>query len=128
MALLGIDYGTKKVGIAVTDEIESVGLPLVVLPNNVSLLREIGKVIAEKHISGIVIGESKNLKWQDNPLMKRIHMFAEELKSAFGLPVTLEPEFFTSAAARYGSEEEMIDASAAALILQSVLDKRHNKK
>src|SRR3989344_5187510 len=127
MALLSIDFGTKKIGLAVSDETESLGLPLCVIPNDIALMREIGKIIAERNISGIVMGESKNLKWQDNPLMKRIHSFAEELKTAFGLPVALEPEFFTTAAARHGSEEEMVDASAAALILQSYLDKRNKK-
>ena len=125
MALLGIDYGTAKVGLALSDETETLAFPLAVLLNDVKLLREIGKIIAEKSVTGIVMGESKNFRWQDNPLMKRIHAFAEELKAATGLPVTLEPEFLTTAAARYGSEEEVIDAAAAALILQSFLDKRH---
>jgi len=126
MTLLGIDYGTKKVGLAVSDETETLAMPLSVLPNNPALLGAIGKVVAERGITGIVIGESKNFKWQDNPLMKRIHAFTEVLKDAVGLPIALEPEFLTTAAARYGSDEEVLDAAAAALILQSYLDKRHH--
>src|SRR3989338_2332296 len=128
MSLLGIDYGTKKVGLAVSDETETIAMPLAVLPNSPALLGAIGKVVAQRGIVGIVIGESKNLKWQDNPLIKRIHVFADELKKTFTVPITFEPEFFTTVAAKYGSEGKMIDASAAALILQSFLDKRHKKK
>jgi|SRR3989344_1607038 len=126
MALLGIDYGTKKVGLAVSDVTESMAFPLGVFPNNQMLLGEISKLCIERGISGVVIGESKNLKWQDNPVMKQIYAFAEEIKKTLALTVSFEPEYFTTAEARRGSEGERVDASAAALILQSFLDKRHH--
>jgi|SRR3989344_454747 len=124
MTLLGIDYGTKKVGVAVSDETESIATPVAVFPNDVALMRELGKIIASRNISGIVVGESKNLNWQDNPLMKKIHAFTEALTGEFNLPINLEPEFFTTQAARFGSDEKLVDAAAAALILQSFIDKR----
>lgn len=125
MRLLGIDFGSKRVGTAVSDEAGEFAMPLTVFQNNNDLLSALKKIIAEKHIGAIVLGESKNFKGEDNVIMKAIMKFKAALEKGTGLPAFLEPEFLTSVqAARWQGKVEKLDASAAAIILQSYLDRR----
>jgi len=127
MRYLGIDFGTKRVGLAQSDETGKFALPLLVLPNNKKLLAAIATICRNKNIGTIVIGESKNFAGEDNPLQEKINRFKTELEQATNLPVELEPEFFTSAeAARLQGKNAKLDASAAALILKSFLDKKNH--
>jgi|SRR3989344_2312675 len=127
MRYLGIDYGTKRVGIAVSDESASFALPDRVLPRTSRLVETIKLLCSDKKVGAIVLGESKNFKGEDNPIMSMIRDFKKELETEIGLPVHLEPEFLTSAEAeRIQGKTKMHDASAAALILQSFLDKLRN--
>ena len=124
MRYLGIDYGTKRVGVAISDEAGEFALPFLVLPNDKKLLTAMTAICREKNIGTIVIGESKNFAGEDNPLQEKINQFKKELEQATGLLVELELEFFTSAeAARLQGKNAKLDASAAALILKSFLDK-----
>ena len=123
--VLGIDFGTKKIGIAISDENGNFALPKLVLSNDRSLLENLGKIIREENISEIVIGESVNYKGEENPIMKDVKVFTKELKEKFNLPVSFEPEFLTTHQAKsIQGQSALTDASAAALILQSFLDKR----
>lgn len=128
MRLLGIDFGKKRVGIAVSDEEEKIAFPKVVYSNDQKLIGRIANYCKENLISRIVLGESKNFKGEDNPVMKDILKFKAKIERTTSLPVCMEPEFLTSSEAeKMRAEEdggsEMIDASAAAIILQSYLDK-----
>jgi len=124
MRYLGIDYGTKRVGVAISDEAGEFALPFLVLPNDKRLIAAMAAICREKNIGTVVIGESKNFAGEDNPLQEKINQFKKELEQATGLPVELEPEFFTSAeAAQLQGKNSKLDASAAALILKSFLDK-----
>ena len=136
MRFLGIDYGSKRAGIAVSNETNEFALPLAVLPNNSELLPALKKIIAEKEVGTIVVGESKNFKGKDNVIMSAIREFKKTLERETRLSVVFEPEFMTSAeAARPPAREvrnperktrvkknEELDASAAAIILQSYLN------
>ncbi|MBI2476368.1 MAG: Holliday junction resolvase RuvX [Candidatus Taylorbacteria bacterium] len=125
MRYLGIDYGTKRVGVAVSDEEGRFALPLLVLPNDKKVLADIKKIVNNKKIGAVVLGESKNFKGQDNVIMEAVRRFKSALESAVGLPVFFEPEFMTSAEAkRLQGKTAMHDASAAALILKSFLEKK----
>ena len=85
-----------------------------------------------------MIGESTNYRGEDNPIMEAIHTVKKKLEDILSLPVYLEQEFLTSAEARripQNADEarsrklvkkKEIDAEAAALILQSYLDKTKN--
>ena len=122
MRYLGIDYGMKRVGVALSDEAGEFALPFSVLPNDKKLLVTMASICREKNIGTIVLGESKNFAGEDNPLQEKINQFKKALEQATGLSVELEPEFFTSAeAARLQSKNVELDASAAALILKSFL-------
>ncbi len=123
MRYLSIDYGTKNVGIAMSDERGDFAYPLKVLENSSSLIDDISSICKENNIGEIVVGESKNFSQEENEVMKEISPFAMELKKNSNLPVHLHPEFLTSMEAeRLQGKNEMHDASAAALILKSYLD------
>ena len=124
---MGIDYGSKRVGIAIGNPEAIIAAPHSVLANTKGLISEIKKIIAKEEVGEIIIGESKNFKGQDNVIMKAITEFVEVLKKETGLPVHLEPEFLSSHQAQYfQGHHDLLDASAAAIILQSYLDRKRN--
>lgn len=133
MKTIGIDYGTKKVGIAVSDDTATLAFPKAVLRNSHTLLGEIKSIIKSNEVKEIVVGQSLNTDGKENLLMKDIKRFISLLEKEIGLVVHLEPEFFTSVEAHKGKKDGgvssyMIDASAASLILQRYLDKMSNTK
>jgi putative Holliday junction resolvase len=127
MRLLGIDYGSKRIGIALSDEGRQFAMPLTIINNSKNHLQEVLDIAKKNNIKEIVMGESKNYKGQANTILPESLNFKMDLESA-GYIVHLEPEFMTSAnAERFQGKNDMLDASAAALILQSFLDKSQNK-
>ncbi|MBI5816961.1 MAG: pre-16S rRNA-processing nuclease YqgF [Candidatus Yonathbacteria bacterium] len=129
MKYLGIDYGTKRVGIATGDSDGGMAFPHAVLPNNKKLIPTIKELCDREHINEIVLGESLDYKMKPNVIMEKIIPFKKELENATNLPVLFEREFMTSAAAEHvQGKGKMIDASAAAIILQSYLDRKRNSK
>lgn len=124
MRLLGIDYGKKRVGVALTDDKGLMAFPKAVLPNDNFLVTELRDMVKNQGVSVIVLGESKDFKMIDNPIMSQIKMFKDELERATGLEVFYEPEMLSShQATHFQGKNVMIDASAAAIILQSYIDR-----
>lgn len=129
MRYLGIDYGEKRIGIAISGEEGTLAFPLDVLNNSETLVADISVISKENEIGGIIVGESKNYSGEDNTIMAEIVPFVEKLKKETGIMVEMHPEFLTSfAAERFQGKNDMHDASAAALILQSYLDTKKNKE
>lgn len=142
---LGIDYGTKRIGIAISDEEGNLAFPKEILLNSIDTLKKIGEIIKKENISEIVIGESVDFSGKLNALSARIDVFILELEEKFNLPIHKQKEFLTSVLARSGKDTKKdynpsqthsrvkqiksgrIDASAAALILQRYLDKNNQK-
>lgn len=125
MRYIGIDYGKKRVGVAVSDGAGQFALPKEVLANDEELVGNISLLAKKVKAEAIIIGESKNYKGEDNLIMEEINMFKEKLATAVSVPIHLEPEFMTSVAAeRFQGKNDLHDASAAALILQSFLDRQ----
>jgi putative holliday junction resolvase len=123
MRFLGIDYGARRVGIAISSEEGNMAFPKCVLPNDRYLIERIAALCEEEDITAIVLGESKNYEGVPNPIMKKILIFKKTFEETIGLPVYLHPEFLTSAEAeRIQGKNELHDASAAALILKSYLE------
>ena len=128
MIALGVDYGTKRVGVAISDEGGQFAFPYKVI-DSAKISPEatagaIADICKEKGIADVVMGESKNLKGEDNTVMQYIKVCADEL-TRLGLNVSFEPEWFsTQAAERFQGKKDDIDSSAAAVILQSFLDRR----
>lgn len=128
MKYLGIDYGAKRVGIAITDDTGSMAFAKKVLLTGPDLILEIKKMCDEENIEGIVIGESKDFSGKENPIMQKIHILKSDLETAAKLPVFFEPELMTSMEAQHiQGSNHMNDASAAAIILNSFLSKTTNK-
>ncbi len=131
MKYLGIDYGSKRVGVAVSDDRGSLAFPKIVLENKKNLTEKIKEICEEEKVESIVIGESLDSSGAPNPIMKNITVFKKHIESELSLPVYFEAEFMTSHHAAIGGKKgefkkEILDASAAALILQRFLDKRNN--
>jgi|SRR3989344_5685549 len=131
MRYLGVDYGSKKVGIALSDEAGTMGFPHDVVPNTPRLSDTLRELIAREHVGVVVIGESRTLDGGTNPIAEAAHTLGDTLAEATGIPVVYESEVYTSVEARRPPEKQAksrtpkvygnVDASAAALILTSYL-------
>lgn len=122
MRYLGIDYGTKRVGIALTDESGSIAFPHSIIPNSLRLGDEIMAICKKEDVKLIIMGESRDYKGNENTVMEGVHRLRAELQEKCGVDVIFEPELLTSAEAeRIQGKNDKIDASAAAIILQSYL-------
>ena len=127
---LGIDYGVKRVGVAVADGTTRIATPLqtldVVGMSAISVATAVAAIAHERAVGTVVIGESKDFQGAENAIMKKIRLFAEALAKELGEGTTIvfEPEFLTSHQAEQSQgKHALLDASAAALILQSYLDR-----
>jgi len=130
MRMLGVDYGSKRIGIAMSDENAQMAFPKLVLQNDAKLIENFKKIIAEAGITTVVLGESKNYKMIDNEIMAEILDFRNILEKELSLNVFMQPEILSSSQAeQVQGKNAMTDASAAAIILQSYLDlKQKNGK
>ncbi len=146
MRYLGIDYGSKRVGIALSDESGMMAFPSIIVPNNMQLVAVISALCSAEGISAIVIGESHDLSGAKNKIMGSIEEFKRNLEAELNLPIYFQAEFMTTIharglpaqAGRSGKESNNArkvakevggpaDASAAALILQRYLDKKNQQ-
>jgi putative Holliday junction resolvase len=133
MRYLGVDYGSSKIGLALSDESGTMGFPHSVVSNTPRLIDEVCVLIAKENVGAVVIGESHDFKGADNPIAKDARALGALITERAGVPVFYESEVFTSALARRAPEKEMksrspksranVDASAAALILTSYLSR-----
>ena len=143
MRYLGIDYGTQRIGVAVSDENNVLAFPLEILENNENTFKRLDDILKDNSISEIVVGESVDFSGRLNALSARIEIFITELKEKFNLPVNKQKEFLTSVEARKSKDGKRelspsqahsrlkdkkrgrVDSSAAALILQRYLDRKN---
>lgn len=129
MRHLGIDFGTKKVGIALSDEGGNMGFPHSIIPNDSKLFETLTSLIKEEGVEVVVMGESLNFSGEENPVAKEAKTFAQKLAST-GVNVVFEPEMLTTQEARRDFEGARthgdVDSSAAALILTSYLGRHGN--
>lgn len=122
MRLLGIDYGSKRVGLALSSEDGTMAFPREVMPNDGALLKKVVALIEAEGVEMVIIGHSLDRDGEKNPIQERIDEFMTDLTLETGLPIELEPEFYTTKAAlRLQGKTGKTDASAAALILDSYI-------
>ena len=139
MRYLGIDYGAKRVGLALSDEEGRMAFPYKIIKNDLELVDNIHNICGKEEVSAIVLGESHDLSGQPNKIMGSIEEFKRNIEGELDLPIYFEKEFMTSMFARgnLGKKENdarktkkeqsvKIDDSAAALILQRYLDRKNN--
>ena len=122
MRYLGIDLGSKKTGIAHSDKGAGYAFPYKVIKTNKYLAKNIIVIAKELGADIIVIGHSINKKCEENPIAKDGHILKEQLEKN-GYEVYFEPEWYTTKQAERIEDKGDVDARAAALILQSFLDK-----
>ncbi len=141
MRTLGLDYGTKTVGVAISDEAQIIAQPLVTIERkHANKLRQtyakIEAIIDEQSVDRIVLGFPKNMNNTEGERAEATRAFMDDLERRTGLPVILMDERLTTVEADRILEEtgvaksgrkEHIDKMAAAIILQSFLDREHNE-
>ncbi len=123
MRYLGIDYGSKRIGIALSDPIGRMAFPFSVVPNTKDAAAAITQIIMDNRVGEIVTGDSKDKNGLQNLIMLEARPFCDGLAQSLGLPLHYILESYTSVqAARIQGDNAMNDASAAAIILQCYLD------
>ncbi len=134
--ILGLDFGEKKIGVAISDEIGMLARPLLTINAKKEALGEIKKVCEENQIKEIIIGMPKTLKGELGPQAQKVVQFKDELKEKIDIPVTFEDERLTSKMVEkmlikegVGREKrnKIIDQLSARAILQSYLDKNYKE-
>lgn len=133
MKILGLDYGDRKIGVAVSDAFgwTAQGLEVIVRRKPEDDLCRIGDIIKEHGVEEIVIGLPKNMNGTIGPRGEISMSYAEVLKQSFGLPVHLWDERLSTVSAERALLEadvsrkkrrQVIDKMAATIILQTYLD------
>lgn len=126
MKYLGIDYGSKKVGFANSDDDGMMAYPLMISPNDKNILKDTLDLIREMKISTVVIGESVDGNGKLNQIGKEAISFGVSIENSIDVKVVFEKEWFSTVEARKspGKENEReVDDQAAAIVLQRHLDK-----
>ena len=127
MKRMGIDFGSKKIGIALTDESGIMAFPHSVIPNDAEFFKTIETLVQEREVKEIVIGHSLDLAGNPNLIHAAVEEFIADVTLSLGIPVHLEPEQYTTPeAARTTGKNTQTDAAAAAIILESYLTKLKN--
>ena len=137
MKYLGIDYGAKKIGIALSDQNGIMAFPHTVIENDEHTIATITTLLAEERVEGLVVGDTRTMSGQANDITNELHNFIEHLEEATHIKAILVSEAGSSGVANKSFEEgkprgtlssvraqkkEAIDARAAAVILQRFLD------
>jgi putative Holliday junction resolvase len=132
--VLGVDYGSSRVGLALSDPQKIIASPLHTLINNGNdrLKKKLLELIKKKNVEYIVIGLPIGLKGQETSQTKIVREFAEEIRS-LALPVYFQDERLSSLSAKKslieqnvktGHNKSFIDSTAAAIFLQQFLDSK----
>lgn len=135
--ILAIDYGTRRVGLAVTDVLQIIATPLETIDANL-VLPFLIKYLKENEVEALVLGMPKSLDGSNTNNTKPVREFGRKLQSACpGLPIFLQDERFTSIIAQQSmlaaglgkkarANKATTDRTSAVLILQGFLENRGN--
>jgi len=133
MRILALDHGTKRIGVAVSDETRTIAQPLEFIPAGpfADFLARLRQLIREKEIGLILVGLPRNMDGSYGPAAETVQTFVGVLGSAITVPIKMWDERLTSAqanrvliqgGARRAKRKEKVDKMAAAILLQSYLD------
>jgi len=133
MRILGLDHGTKRIGVAVSDELQMIAQPLEFIPAEpfATVLTRLKELIAEKQVELVLVGMPRNMNGTYGPAALKVEEFVGVLRNALAIPVKTWDERLTSAQAnrfliegnvRREKRREKVDQTAAAILLQSYLD------
>ena len=137
MRILALDHGTKRMGIALSDETKTIAQPLEFIPAEpfANFLTRMKEIIREKQVDQILIGMPRNMDGSYGPAALKVQEFVAVLKDALAIPIKTWDERLTSAQAnrfliqgqvRREKRKEKVDKMAAAILLQSYLDSLGN--
>lgn len=135
MRVLAIDHGTKRMGIALSDETATIAQPLEFIPAEPfnDFLARLKQLLTEKQVDQILIGMPRNMDGSYGPAALKVQEFVAVLKETIAVPIKTWDERLTSAQAnrmliqaevRRDKRKQRVDAAAAAILLQSYLDSR----
>lgn len=139
MRYLGLDLGTKTLGLAISDELGTIATSYKILHHQEdydSLIFQLEEVVNEKNIKAFVLGFPKNMNNSVGERGEIALKFKEKLEKKFQLPVYMEDERLTTRQAENllisnntsrKKRKKVIDCVAATIILQSFLDRRERK-
>ena len=133
MRILAIDHGTKRMGIALSDELKMIAQPVGYIPSEPfnEFLESLKTIIREKEVELILVGLPRNMDGSYGPAALKVQEFVAVLKTALPIPIQTWDERLTSAQAnrflisakvRRDKRKQKVDQTAAAIILQSYLD------
>jgi putative Holliday junction resolvase len=136
--ILGIDYGTARIGVALCDELEIAAHALPNVECDGSELEQLAALCTEKDVRLIVVGLPLRMDGTEGPAARKVRGFAKDLRRLVkGVDVQLADERLTSAqahsalslmGARSRQRRRDVDGIAAQLILQRVLDRRARER
>lgn len=135
MRILSIDHGEKRIGLALSDETQTIASPLKVIEHVSRAIdaAQVADLAAQNDVGLIVVGQSFDEDGNPNPAGRRAGRFADELKNQTNIPIELWDESFSTQDARAARIELGVsrkkraghhDALAAVVILQSYLEAR----
>jgi putative holliday junction resolvase len=133
MRILALDHGTRRIGVAVSDEMKMIASPLEYIPAGpfADFLTRLREILQEKEVELILIGMPRNMDGSYGPAALKVQEFVAALKQAVTIPIrTLDERLTTVQAQRFliqgnvrrDKRKEKVDKTAAALLLQSYLD------
>ena len=133
MRVLAIDHGTRRMGIAISDELKTIAQPLEFIPAEPfpALIARLQQIIAEKDVESIIIGMPRNMDGTYGPAAEKVRGFITALKEHVAIPIRTWDERLTTAQAnrfliaaevRRRDRKQKVDQTAAAILLQSFLD------
>jgi 6-phosphogluconolactonase len=133
MRYLAIDYGQKRIGLAVSDAGEAMAFPLLTIDADSDPLSKIAGVIQEERIGAILVGLPLNMDGTEGPQAKAVRLFGRKLSAKVSIEITYFDERLSSSDADWklsgmeltrGKKKKLQDAIAAASFLQAFLDER----
>ena len=133
MRILALDHGTKRIGVAVSDEMRMIASPLEYIPAEpfASFQARLNEILREKEVELILIGMPRNMDGSYGPAALKVREFVAALRDALTIPIkTLDERLTTVQAQRFliqgnvrrHQRKEKVDKTAAAILLQSYLD------
>lgn len=133
MRVLAIDHGTKRIGLALSDELKTIAQPSGFVPAVPldKFFDQLQQLIREKEVELILVGMPRNMDGTYGPAAQRVQDFVTLLRGKVSVPIRTWDERLTSAQAnrmliasgtRRADRKQKTDATAAAILLQSYLD------
>ena len=133
MRILALDPGTRRIGIALSDELKTIAQPLefILAEPLDNVLARLTELVREREVELILVGMPRNMDGTYGPAAQRVQEFVAALKAALTVPIRTWDERLTSAQAnrvliagnvRRQKRKEKVDQMAAAILLQSYLD------